>query len=372
MDAIFVDAEQMIESEDETLKSNLPIVMRSRWVHMRLVLWQCDRTVICKPGKLLHCDFADLVQAAVHNCFRYLLSQRDRIAALPEIARGAICCGVVLEMGAMRTKELSSLEESEDDYPDCYRAIDEILCQDTQLYSYHLALYLCVGYSGVPQYLRKHWETPSIKDGPVLTPLWSRSMHIFTSTNERVLFVWACQRPSDNQEGCTEQAQLKVLPHFGVDINGRSSQGMNIVHYLITKHIVEHIFLKQDLTCWPDGDAAIPNEQLYWLEEAGADFKSIFNGMTPLQALRSGYNRIKKCDPRDLLYSLDKEEILRFTQLKFMLSHKESHGHLPQPMMGVAARGEAAVPTLTQYVKSKDCDLCMQGSVSDSDQVRVA
>ncbi|KAK5072751.1 hypothetical protein LTR64_000844 [Lithohypha guttulata] len=357
MDTIFPYAEQIIHQADDDLKLRLQKAMRSQWTNLRLASWQHDTTARVNPGELVHCGFADLLQAAAHHCYSYLLWERSSMSMLSDIERAAVCCAILFgyRLSPLKWPNFTSQRDDDDLKRD---TINEILCHDRRLSVLHLAVYLYLGYKNVPKFLRKHQKTGRITNWAIVNPLWPQDTYLFVATPETPLFMWVCARHTPGESGYDRREQLKVLLQFSVDIHAKSTRGMNIVHYLITEHLIRHTFLEQDMTCWPDDDTAITIEQLYWLEEAGADFTSRYNNQTLLEALRTGFYQMKPIDDDTLLYPRTDVVNTRFAQIKFMLQHMESKGHLPQPMMGTNARFISNFPALQRYIRTKRCDLC--------------
>lgn len=148
------------------------------------------------------------------------------------------------------------------------------------------------------------------------------------------------------------EIQLSVLLALGIDINYRDSSGLNVVHYILSKHLIGHIYFEpNDLEVYPKDDMVIGIEKLYLVERAGADFTHQFEHRTPLQAFRYGIDRVYQT-PVDSLNLGDPPRHNELSELVRMLEHKEQTGHLPQPYLGSKFNGGPR-----EYFEDQ-CDVC--------------
>lgn len=366
MDAIFMHCENVVVEGDDEARELLKHAMPSKWVRQRLSFWQFDKhfQVLFKHSLHEHA-FADLIQAAAHTACYYLISEVDRIRELSHSDRALLCTLLVqnYRLCPGRWKWGSKLR-IQSELEILRSTVDEILVLDTQLSTFHLGLYLYLIYPQMPTFLRKHNRIEPPKEwSPWFTPdaVWQAAFGWPAST---LLFLWPCSKYEtfigNDDFFFQEREQLHVLLYFGVDIHSQGPNGMNIVHYLISTHIIDHTYLAEDAICSPDSNSALSIEMLYWLEEAGADFAQTHNGKTPLQALKRGLNKIRRMqdsDPNELVYQVTEIVSTRFEQLEYILLHKQVTGHLPQPMMGTKYSGRDQLHVLKRYLEER-CTVC--------------
>lgn len=365
IDAIFVHCEDIIRQGDDSVKEILTCSMTSGWIRLRLRLWQYDsQTQLLLRQPLHQTPFPDLVQAAAHLAPRYLLSSYDRLAALTDGDRAILCTLLIQAYRLCPGKwQVTARHESELDI--LKRTVATILDLDTRLSVFHIGVYLYLTYEQVPSFLSKHEPVTKPKAWPPWCPPSAFRQVAFCSPARTPLFMWPCVKYEtfigSNPFFFQEREQLHTLIRFGVDIDARTADGMNIVHYLITEHIVKHTYLPGDPECSPDSNSALSIEMLYWLEEMKANFTSVYEGSTPLQALEKGTDEIRAAqeeDSDDLQYELTDIVRTRFEQLKYMLRHKEQTGHLPRPMMGTKYSGADQLHILDHYLEQKTCTVC--------------
>ena len=233
--------------------------------------------------------------------------------------------------------------------------VDTILSFDEYISTFHLGIYIRLGYEDIPRFVLRHLERgQKCPSTPPKIPSWVKTVPLFAT--ELPHYIWVCEYTGNGARDIG--AQLQVLASFGLDINRKCSTGQNIVHYIITKHVIGHTFLipLDECGCYASNDIRDAVDQMYAIETAGADFRQQFEHRTPLQALRHGLDLIRKAKVKNY----DDIPEARFSQLEFMLEHKEVTGHLPQPMVGSDFFHSKYIPLLLE----RRCDLCSSKSSS--------
>lgn len=358
---IVLHADEDMDVNPTVKPPELETAMRSRWVGVRLALWQHYSTAEIAPTQdIVDSDHFDLFIAAMHRGYRYLETNHLRLALLNDQQRGGLVATMMLMPHLSFTRVVDPYKNTrnkQDKSGALRHNVDMVLTLNHTVSSFDLAVFLHLGYKDVPGYLNLHLrEGRSPRQERVRVPCWDPVRHLLAA--ELPLFIWACEASITSEADCTFEKQLRVLLDFGADIHSQSSQGYNIVHYLITEHMVNHTFLIETDTCLPDDDLANAIEKLYLVEKAGANFRSRFEGRTALEALQQGYDQVKQSPEDELLFELNEAAIARFAQLEFMLEHKEQTGHLPLPLMGTNYRRKKNLSTLNQNVTKRRCDLC--------------
>jgi len=276
----------------------------------------------------------DLSLAASHNCFQYLLQRLKRIKRLSDAQRNGLVEAMIRAgISSKRSCNLCASFTERADWTDLRSCVDTILTLNRHVNSFHLSIYVRLGYREMPRFLLVQLSKGIQR--------MFRMLHDTSRQAEPALLVWACNydETGEGEEDATPESQLQVLLTLGVDINDRSLEGYNIVHYLISKHIVGHTYLEEnDLCCLPHDDFVEALEKLYLVHKAGADFKLQFEHRTPLQALRHGLDRIRETPANQRFYEDIQEG--RFAHLEYVLEHEERTGHLPTPMLGRELRAK--------------------------------
>jgi len=354
---IIYHAHEDVESGTAVSDLNLEQAMRTRWAKAQLVLYRRRRGHNFGPTEeITDSNDHDLFIAGMHRAHNYLCSQLNRLSSLTDTLRGGLVVGMIL-MSSLCSREVGSYISSRNDQPGLRSAVDMVLTLNDTVSSFHLAVYLRLGYRDIPEYLHKHLRAGRLpRQEPVQVPCWEPGILMFPE--EPPLFVWACEPSEIPEKGCTYENQLKVLTSFGTAINCVSSHGYNIVHYLIKEHIVNHTFLIETDGCVPDDDLAPAIEKLYLVEKAGANFRTLCKGRTALQALKDGIELLHRTPEEDLSFDLNETALVRLAQLEFMLEHKAREGHLPHPPMGRDYRKVNNRPALKRNVEHRRCDMC--------------
>ena len=329
---------------DNHLRLQMQLALQSDLapIHFRLVGKHSKDLVLSKEPPAM--QVRDLNLAASHSCLQYLETRIERLIKLSDKQRNELVVALVSAGIRQTCKYVQKGKWSE-----LRSLVDVILVENRHIDSFHLRIYVRLGYKEMPQFLLKQLMKDTRR-------LW-RMLYDPTrpQTQDRPpLFVWACDyiETGESEGDGKPESQLQVLLVLGVDINGRDSDRYNIVHYLITKHIINHTYLQEDnmLQCYPDDDIVNALEKLYLVHRAGADFKIQIEHRTPLQALRYGLDRIREVPPDDRNYE-DIQEA-RFAHLEYVLEHEEQTGHLPTPLMGKAWR------TKPKEALQHRCDQC--------------
>lgn len=354
---IIYHAHEDVESSTAVTSLGTEEAMRTRWAKAQLTLCQNPDQKFGPSKEITDSDERDLFIAGMHRAHRYLRSQQRRLSSLNDTLRGGLVVCMILMSSLSSIRDVEPYISSRSDPPGFRSAVDMVLSLDDTVSTFHLATYLRLGYRNVPEYLQKHLRAGRLpRQEPVQVPCWIPAGFVFPE--ELPLFVWACEAFEVPEDGCTFEKQLKVLTGLGTDINAVSSKGYNIVHHLITEHIIKHTFLVATDTCLPDDDLANGIEKLYLVEKARANFGTICRGRTALQALQNGIERIHQTPEDELLFELTETAVARLAQVEFMLEHKARVGHLPHPPMGTNYRGGRNLPALKQNVEQRRCDMC--------------
>ncbi|KAJ9664532.1 hypothetical protein H2198_000183 [Neophaeococcomyces mojaviensis] len=345
-----LQAEEAASSSDEWLKASVEASMRSSIasIHYGLVGHHHIRGVQPKECSY-NPEMNDLMLAASHEGYQYLRSHLKEIAALSDDERRELATMIMLISGKTPVCPAACSGIEEDEPMIAKNIIDTILSFDERISTFHLGAYLRVGYADMPQFLHhKLIKAQQCQPIPPKIPTWVGISPLFA--HEPALFIWVCEYTGSGFDNFP--VQLQTIASFGLDINSKCSTGHNVVHYIITKHIIGHTFLepRNDCDCWPGDNIAESIEKLYAVEKAGANFSDQFKHRTPLQAFRHGLDLVHRAKKTNF----DVLPEARFTQLEFMLEHKEATGHLPQPMLGTRFWESKYIPRLLE----RKCDVC--------------
>lgn len=297
----------------------------------------------------------DLTLTASHACFEYLTTKLSRITALSDTHRNHLVAAMV--RAGIQQPCLNYAAKP--DWDHLRSIVNTIWMLNRHVNSFHVWIYIRLGYKEMPQFLLQQLLKGTDR-------MWGM-LHGPARQNLRIrppLFVWACNYTDTGMsaEDLKPESQLQVLLTLGFGINDRDSAGYNIVHYLITKHIVNHTYLEDsnDAQCYPDDDLVEALEKLYLVHRAGADFKVQIEHRTPLQALRHGLDRIRDTPPDQRNFEDVQEG--RFAHLEYVLEHEEQTGHLPTPLMGADWRAKP------KQALQHRCDRC-EGTENADTQV---
>ena len=314
---------------DNALKETLQNALQSRVASLHFPMHYSHFGRL--PDTLLASDLCDLAIAAAYASFRYLEANHNRIRRMSDSSRDEL---VSLILRSLIENTNVKVKQSSDDrsHAKIQQAVNAILCENDRVSSFHLGVFIRLCYKEMPEFLIKQlsrsldelWEMLQISYQNPFRPR-------FADTTP--LFLWACDA-NHSWGDYSYESQLQVLLTLGVNIDHRDESDRNVVHWVISEHIVRHGYLEEhnELNCMPDDDLVPALEKLYLVERAGADFKHQVRHRTPLQACRHGLDRIRKTSPDKRNFEDLPED--RFGHLEWALEHKELTGHLPQPYLG--------------------------------------
>lgn len=343
-------ANEMASTNDQGLKTSVERSMQSPIASIHYTLVGDHHRHGLQPKRIcFNLEVSDLMLAAAHRGYEYLNSRRNRIALLSDEERGELVTMIILVAQRHRNCPGACLDTEREGSKTKERLVDTILSSDEHISAFHLGVYIRLSYEDIPTFVLRHLmrgqQCPST---PPKIPSWVRTTPLFAA--ELPLYIWVCEYNGNGSRNL--DAQLQVLASFGLDINSKCSTGQNIVHYIIIKHVIGHTFLipLDECACWASNDIRDAVDEIYAIERAGADFSEQFEHRTPLQALRYGLDLVRKAKVKNY----DDIPEARFSQLEFMLEHKEITGHLPQPMVGKEFIESKHIPLILE----RKCDLC--------------
>lgn len=351
----------------ENLESELEAAMRSRLASMHFSLGGPRHMLadFTHPSpEALNSENCDLVLAASHQGFRYLRKKKIRIQGLSDDQRNELV-SLMLDRCFENRKTCEDLYNGRygsSEYVVLQELTDMILSFNQIISSSHLNIFVSLRYERMPRFIESQLfkgsdrflemiHTPSKL--PRLPAKSDSRFYIWACkpcpTDLPPLFVWACHRGGGDMFSTALESQLSVLLSLGIDINFRDSSGLNVVHYILSKHLIGHIYLESnELENYPNDNMVAGIERLYLVERARADFSYQFEHRTPLQAFRYGVDRVYQT-PIESLNLGDPPRHNELSELVRMLEHKEHTGHLPQPYLG---RSEPR-----EYFEGH-CDIC--------------
>lgn len=309
----------------------LETAARSRFASIHFVVAHIGNGQPELPQELLTSQTCDLTLAAAHGRFRYLEKMQDRLRSLTDSARDNLVSIMIRDRVEVRRLCHNLYAPQDQNHENLRRIVDLILTHNTTFSDYHLSVMVRLGYEKIPAYflssmsqdLKRLQDTLRNRSNAPGVPLF---------VQEPALFIWACDSPS-SLPNVKAEAQLQILLTLGLNINYRDQNRINVIHYLI-HHFVIHTFLEDNnrLGCMPNDDLVEGVEKLYLVERAGADFTHQCRYRTPLQALRFGFDRVRKTPPDRRNFEILLEN--RMAHLEYAFEHKEQTGHLPQPYVG--------------------------------------
>lgn len=359
----------LTSSANASIISFVEAMLRSRLSTLHFAMsWHHYRVRNRPLSKYLGPDVGDFMVAAEHGLSKYLDVHEDRIRHLKDYERDAI---LVQLMSAVEVYRESCLDLRQDaaDEPWAYNAIhstvDMVLSHQKNINSFHIALRLLLRHLVSSNSLLMRKTVPF--DTRVRLPEWNQSLRN-TLIGRDLLFIWACEYElcfaRDSEKGSDFGTDLETLLSLGVNINKCNKAGMNVVHHLISTHLIGHFF-----RCWKEGPSerfsdkngcfgsydpwtvrpdyvAILNvfEKLYLVEEHGADFTGVGEHGSPLRVFARSRGRLLQAIQSKTWYMMQQEDLspqskeIEMTmktldELSFMLAHKETYGHLPRPMV---------------------------------------
>lgn len=347
-------SEDLVCCGDEELEQELELAMRSGFASLHFAAGGPHHAAVRRPStNMLLSTKCDLALATSHRGFRYLEKRRDRIKNLEDDERDELV-SILIRHSLGYVKNCAQIKRGEEGRENDQRlreSVDLILSFNKSICDFHLKVFVRLGYKDMPRFLQV--QLAKSETWLSVQSAICNSSFLPSFATQPTLFIWACDRAITLEEDTSAESQLSILLLFGVDINFRDVSGMNVVHYLISQHIIDHTFLvsENSLQCYPFDDMCEGIEKLYLAEKAGADFTYQYKHRTPLQALRRGLDRIRQLPVHLLNLGMEPPED-KLKHLEYILEHKEQTQHLPQPYIGMQVR------TKPRFILPRHCDIC--------------
>jgi len=343
------------QPEADQLRNELNGIMRCRLASMHFALvadhWADG---VRLPGSSLEHEVSDLIIAAGHTLFGYLRENEHRIKHLQDRQRDDLVMAAVFSCRQWGSRCIGE-DISNRQRPGLHNLVDMILSYNQHYYTFHLAIFVILGFGPSTRYIHKLQEqlgpSPRRTWERAQVPEWNRENDIgplFPS--EDPLCLWACEYDTYPQESSDYSARLGVLESLGLDVNQTCPGGGNIINYLIGTHFCRHgSRIRGGAGCYLDLCGADIINKLAILERHGADFRVKGPFGTPLQALECRLDERSHMGGESLKTLWHKLGVL----LRDMLKHKELKNHLPRPLP----------PKPLQYQRvnldfERDCEVC--------------
>ncbi|KAK5954970.1 hypothetical protein OHC33_003649 [Knufia fluminis] len=204
------------QAEHDQLRAELPGIMRCRLASMHFALVGAHYgDGVRFPGASLAHEVSDLMIAAGHRNFTYVHENMHRIRQLQDHQRDDIVMAAIFSCrrwgSACVTDDLQQYDEEQSSL---HHTVDVILSINNHYHSFHLAIFLILGFAGSARYIlkmqdqfasrsRRAWE-------PVRVPRWNLKNGIgplFPSADP--LCLWACEYDAYPQQSNDRSARLQ-------------------------------------------------------------------------------------------------------------------------------------------------------------------
>ena len=332
-------------------------------------------------------EASDLMLAAGHGSLNYLMDHSNRFLCLRDEQKDDIVTMLLLYVSehSHPMRPYCALETVANTQKDCtnfHLVIDMLLTHVETYTTFHLAVFLILGYSSKPGFIKKlsawlgrgqphFWR-------PVSLPDWASPAHAYGPRHsddgrrhwwlpfERLpIIIWARdyfdQFPQQTADPAT---QLELLLSLGADLRSKDYEdGSTVVHYLVKN-------CQGTLGRWGYGTkccrgpgicrkgrpgyTCLVFRKLYLLEQHGASF----DGHEWCESLPEATRKIV----RDKEARLCTHGLMR--DLERMLNHKENRGHLPWPPHPYNAEWQLADAAPSYCIKCPERSDCQSGSIS--------
>lgn len=278
---------------------------------------------------LMHYEVQDLLLASAYRVYGYLEERMDRIAMLEDRQRDEVVG--VITASSLRWPQRGQREWIKGNgwYAGPVRElVDRILCRLIIPSSFHILIYLVLGYTDIPKYMRRIQQ--NVANAPIRTwpdpqlPTWASN---FDAAEGGRLETWFPRHsPSYSWKvearnhglGIFTQEQSILFGDLGIQMIDTSVEQPLTVSPSLLEKVLHPESVRSYLAAYPSASKLFNaiGRRLYQLEARGAPFPD-----SPMTLIDLDWALFEN---RAIFHAL--------TMLQDLLFHRMSEGHLPQPL----------------------------------------